>query len=99
MKYVKDQILYFKPSYSLEIKYCRICQIVKYFEKSRQYLVITHDIYCPCHYNKSYVYEDDLDNIENTFIIEEAILENLYINLSLKDVMKLNFYDLYDEIK
>lgn len=99
MKYNKDEILYFKPSYSLEIKHCRICQIVKYLEKTNQYLVITSDIYCPYHYNKSLIYEDDLGNINDTFVIDEVSLESLYLNLPINDVLKLQFYDLYSEIE
>ncbi len=60
MKYRINDILYFVPTYSQEKKYCQICQVVKYFDESNKYLVITHDIYCPCHYNKSIVKEEDL---------------------------------------
>lgn len=98
MKYNKDEILYFKPSYNDEIKYCRICQIVKYLENTKQYLVIASDIYCPWHYCKCIIYEEDLDNIENTFLVNETNINNLYINLSLNDVMKLQYYDIYQEV-
>lgn len=99
MKYSQDEILYFKPSYNEKIKYCRICQIVKYLEDIKQYLVIASDIYCPCHYCKCYISEEDLDNIEKTFLINETNLNNLYIKLSLDDVMKLQYYDIYQEVK
>lgn len=59
MKYSKDKILYFKPSYNEKIKYCRVCQIVKYLEKTNQYLVIASDIYCPYHYCRCFIYEED----------------------------------------
>ena len=76
MKYSKDEILYFKPSYNEQIKYCRICQIVKYLEDTKQYLVIASDIYCPYHYCKCVIYEEDLDNIENTFLVNETNINN-----------------------
>lgn len=99
MKYSKDEILYFKPSYNEEIKYCRICQVVKYLENTKQYLVILSDIYCPCHYCRCLIYEKDLDNIENTFLVNEIKLSDLFINLSLDEVMKLQYYNIYQEIK
>ncbi len=99
MKYSKGTILYFKPSYNEQIKYCRICQIVKYFKNTKQYLVITSDIYCPEHYCKCIIYEDDLGNIRNTFLVNETVIENLYVNLSLNDVIKLQYYDIYQEVR
>lgn len=99
MKYSKDQILYFKPSYNEKNKYCRICQIVKYIENTKQYLVIVSDIYCPWHYCKCFIYEEDLGNIENTFLINENNINDLYINLSIDEVMNLQYYDIYHEVK
>ena len=99
MKYRKDEILYFKPSYSEQNKYCRICQIVKYLENKRQYLAIVSDIYCPFHYCKCFIYEEDLGNIQDTFLINEITIEKLYIKLSLDEVMKLQYYDIYQEVK
>ena len=43
MKYSKDEILYFKPSYNEQIKYCRICQIVKYLENTKANTTTTKD--------------------------------------------------------
>ena len=98
MKYSKDEILYFKPSYNEQLKYCRICQIVKYIENTKQYLVIASDIYCPWHYCKCFVYEEDLDDISNAFVVNETNMGDLYINMSLDEVMKLQYYDIYQEI-
>lgn len=98
MKYKKNEILYFKPLYNKKIKYCLICQIVKYLKETKQYLVVASDIYSPCHYVKCIVNEDDLDYIDNTFLVNEINIDNLYIKISLSDVMKLQFYDLYSEM-
>ena len=44
-------------------------------------------------------YLRDLDNIENTFLINETNINNLYIKMSLDDVMKLQYYNIYQEVK
>ena len=95
MKYSKGMILYFKPIYSLDKKICLTCQIVKYLENTKQYLVITQDIYAPGHYYKSYVYEDDLGDIQETFIANAITNKSLYINLNISEVLKLPFMGLY----
>ena len=99
MKYSIGEILYFKPSYNEQIKYCRICQIVKFLEDKNQYLVIASDIYCPYHYCKCFIREEDLDYINNTFLVKEVTPSNLFVNLSIEEVIKLPFYDIYKEIK
>lgn len=99
MKYNKDEILYFKPSYNKQIKYCLVCQIVKYLESKKQYLVIASDIYSPYHFCKCFIYEKDLDDIRNTFLANEINIDNLYNNLSLDEVMKLQYYDAYEDSK
>lgn len=99
MKYNINDILFFKPSYSIKIKHCRICQVVKFFNNTNRYLVIVQDIYAPYHYIKSFVKECDLDIIDNTFVVNETNLDNLRINMDIKTVMKLKYYDLYSEIE
>lgn len=99
MKYNKDTILFFKPIYSIDKKICITCQIVKYLENTKQYLAITQDIYSPGHYYKSYVYEDDLGDIKETFVINEITNKSLYINLKNNEVLKLPFMDLYKSSK
>lgn len=99
MKYNINDILFFIPSYSIKIKHCRICQVVKLLEKTNRYLVIVQDIYAPYHYIKSFVKECDLDIIENSFVVNEMNLDNLRINIDIEDVMKLKYYDLYSEIE
>lgn len=98
MKYNINDILYFKPSYSAKIKHCRICQIIKFLKNDNKYLVIVQDAYAPCHYLKSFVKECDLDFIENTFVFNEISINKLRINMDIKEVMKLKYYDLYTEI-
>ena len=63
MKYKVGQVLYFKPTYKEVTKECWICQIVKYIENNKKYLVIVHDIYAPCHYMKGFVKEVDLQMV------------------------------------
>lgn len=60
--------------------------------------MVASDIYSSYHYVKCIVYEDDLDYIDNTFLVNEINIDNLYIKISLSDVMKLQFYDLYSEM-
>ena len=95
MKYEIDQILYFKPKYNEETKECWICQLVKYIEKSERYLAIIHDIYAPCHYMKGFVKEDDLGDIRETFVLNIVTLEELKMNMKIKEVIKLQYFDLY----
>ena len=95
MKYEIDQILYFKPTYNEETKECWICQLVKYIEKSERYLAIIHDIYAPCHYMKGFVKEDDLGDIRETFVLNIVTLEELKMNMKIKEVIKLQYVDLY----
>ncbi|MBO5179370.1 MAG: hypothetical protein J6B87_03395 [Clostridia bacterium] len=95
MKYEIDQILYFKPTYNEETKECWICQTVKYIEKSDSYLAIFHDIYAPCHYMKGFVKENDLGDIRETFVLNVITLEELKIHMTIKEVMKLQYVDLY----
>ena len=97
MKFQKDQILYFKPSYKLKTKECWICQIVKYIENSNRYLVILQDIYAPFHYLRSYVLEDDLGDINETFVLNEMQLDELKLHFTLKEVYKLHDVDLYNK--
>lgn len=94
MKYKVGQILYFRPTYKEATKECWICQIVKYMEKNR-YLAIVHDIYAPCHYMKGFVKEDDLGDISETFVLSITTLEELTIKKTVKEVMKLQYVDLY----
>ena len=98
MKFKIGQILYFKPTYKEETKECWICQLVKYIEKSNRYLVIIHDIYAPCHYLKGFVKEDDLGDIRETFILRVTTLEELKMIMTIKEVMKLQYIDLYKEL-
>ena len=95
MKYQKNQILYFKPNYEEINRCCWVCQIVIYIEKSNRYLVVLQDIYAPFHYLKSFVYEQDLGDISKTFVLDVVDLDDLKLNLTLKEVMKLQYYDLY----
>lgn len=95
MKYKVGQILYFRPTYKEDIKECWICQIVKYIEKNNCYLTIINDIYAPCHYMKGFVKEDDLGDISETFVLGVATLEELKMNMTIKEVMKLQYIDLY----
>ena len=94
MKYKVGQVLYFKPTYKEATKECWICQIVKYMEKNR-YLAIIHDIYAPFHYMKGFVKEDDLGDIRETFVLNVVTLEELKMNMKIKEVMKLQYVDLY----
>ena len=94
MKYKVGQVLYFKPTYKEATKECWICQIVKYMEKNR-YLAIIHDIYAPFHYMKGFVKEDDLGDIRETFVLNVITLEELKIHMTIKEVMKLQYVDLY----
>lgn len=94
MKYKVGQVLYFKPTYKEATKECWICQIVKYMEKNR-YLAIIHDIYAPFHYMKGFVKEDDLGDIRETFVLNVVTLEELKINMKIKEVIKLQYVDLY----
>ena len=84
--------------YKEETKECWICQLVKYIEKSNRYLVIIHDIYAPCHYMKGFVKEDDLGDIRETFILRVTTLEELKMIMTIKEVMKLQYIDLYKEL-
>lgn len=59
-------------------------------------MVIVHNLYAPFHYSKAIVRESDLDQIENTFILNEVKLEDLKLDMSIKEVMKLKFIDLYN---
>jgi hypothetical protein len=43
--------------------------------------------------------QKSIDNIENTFLVNEIKLSDLFINLSLDEVMKLQYYNIYQEIK
>ena len=95
MKYDVGTILYFKPKYVEFTKECWVCQVVKYHEESNKYLVILSDIYSPCHYYKSFISENDLGDIHDTFVLNEVSYDSLIINLSIKEVMKLRFIDLY----
>lgn len=94
MKYKVGQVLYFKPTYKEATKECWICQIVKYMEKNR-YLAIIHDIYAPFHYMKGFVKEDDLGDIRETFVLNVVTLEELKMNMKIKEVIKLQYVDLY----
>ena len=94
MKYKVGQVLYFKPTYKEATKECWICQIVKYMEKNR-YLAIIHDIYAPFHYMKGFVKEDDLGDIRETVVLNVVTLEELKINMKIKEVIKLQYVDLY----
>lgn len=95
MKYKMGEIKYFKPNYNEEIKGCWICQLVKYIEKSNRYLAIIHDIYAPYHYMKGFVNEDDLGDIRETFILSVTTLEDIKLNMTIKEVMKLQYINLY----
>ena len=95
MKYKVGQVLYFKPTYKESTKEWWICQIVKYMKKSNRYLVIIQDIYAPCHYMKGFVKENDLGDIRDTFILNVTTLEKLKVNKNIKEVMKLQYIDLY----
>ena len=94
MKYKVGQVLYFKPTYKEATKECWICQIVKYMEKNR-YLAIIHDIYAPFHYMKGFVKEDDLGDIRETFVLNVVTLEELKMNMKIKEGIKLQYVDLY----
>ena len=94
MKYKVGQVLYFKPTYKEATNECWICQIVKYMEKNR-YLAIIHDIYAPFHYMKGFVKEDDLGDIRETFVLNVVTLEELKMNMKIKEVIKLQYVDLY----
>ena len=96
MKYKVGQVLYFKPTYKESTKECWICQIVKYMKKSNRYLVIIQDIYATFHYMKGFVKENDLGDIRDTFLLNVTTLEKLKVNKNIKEVMKLQYIDLYE---
>ena len=96
MKHKINQIMYFKPNYSLAKKVCWVCQIIKYMNNNR-YLLLIQDIFSPFHYYKAFANEDDLGDIKETFVLEFVSLEDLSLNLSIEKVMKLRFVDLYSK--
>ena len=65
-------------------------------KKSNRYLVIIQDIYATCHYMKGFVKENDLGDIRDTFLLNVTTLEKLKVNKNIKEVMKLQYIDLYE---
>lgn len=47
---------------------------------------------------KGFVKEDDLGDIRETFILRVTTLEELKMIMTIKEVMKLQYIDLYKEL-